>query len=442
MKQGEALSILKMGYNVFITGSPGSGKTFLLNKYIDYLKKHKKNVAITASTGVAAAHMDGTTLHSWAGIKIKESFSKKDIDKIVANPYIVDKISKTDVLIIDEVSMLKIEQFDAVNEICQLVRENFTSFGGIQLVCSGDFFQLPPVEKNRKNTNFVLESNAWKFSDMKVCYLDEQHRHKDKNLCKILDYIRNNLAEKSKALLLEKIKIARIFHDPPMKLYTHNIDVDFINNHELAKIKTEGFIYYMASTGPKVVVSALKKNCLAPEKLILKIGAKVMFLKNNFDAGYVNGTQGKITGFNEQKMPIVETNSGKRIAVGYADWTREEDDLVIAKITQLPLRLAWAITVHKSQGMNLDTAEINLSKCFIEGMGYVAISRIRSLDGLNLMGINDMAFCVNKKIIEIDKDLKNISKKLRDNFNKISLEKKRKKQKEFLNQKTNSASLF
>jgi ATP-dependent exoDNAse (exonuclease V) alpha subunit len=442
MTQREALNILKMGYNVFLTGSPGSGKTFLLNKYIDYLKKHDKNIAVTASTGVAAAHMDGVTLHSWAGIKIKENFSKKDIDKIVANTYVSDRIYKTDVLIIDEVSMLKTEQFDAVNEICQLVRENFTPFGGIQLVCSGDFFQLPPVEKNIINTDFVLESNAWKLADMKVCYLDEQHRHKDKNLCKILDHIRNNYPEKSKALLLEKIQSVKIFRDPPMKLYTHNEDVDSINNSELAKIKTEGFVYYMASVGPEIVVSTLKKNCLAPEKLTLRIGAKVMFLKNNFDAGYVNGTQGKIIGFNEQKMPIIETDSGKKIIVGYADWTREEDDLIIAKITQLPLRLAWAITIHKSQGMNLDTAEINLSKCFIEGMGYVAISRMRSLDGLNLMGINDMAFCVNKKIVEIDKDLKNISKKTSNYFNRISLEKIKKKQKEFLKQKTNSASLF
>lgn len=431
-----------MGYNVFLTGQPGSGKTFLLNKYIDYLKKHKKKVAVTASTGIAATHMNGVTLHSWSGIKIKESFTRKDIEKIAADHYVVARVGRTKVLIIDEVSMLKPAQLNAVNDICQIIRKNIAPFGGIQLVCSGDFFQLPPIEKNGKNTNFVLGSYVWKLAGMKVCYLDEQHRHKDKNLCKVLDHIRNDRAEKSKSLLLEKIQDAKAFQDPPMKLYTHNADVDFINNSELAKIEGEEFVYQMASVGPAWAVATLKRNCLASETLVLKTGSKVMFLKNNFDAGYVNGTQGTIIEFNEQKMPVIETTFGKQIIIGYADWTIEENDIIVAKITQLPLRLAWAITVHKSQGMNLDAAEIDLSKCFVEGMGYVAISRLKSLEGLNLIGINDLAFCVNKKVVELDKDLRNISKTISSDFRKMPFWEKTKKQKEFLKREAGPASLF
>ena len=167
----------------------------------------------------------------------------------------------------------------------------------------------------------------------------------------------------------------------------------------------------MTSRGNLVVAEILKKSCLAPQKLILKEGAQVMFIKNNFDAGYVNGTQGKIVGFAAADLPIVLTQDGKKITVTYADWTVEEENLIVAGISQIPLRLAWAITVHKSQGMNLNSAEMDLSRCFLPGMGYVALSRLTSLKGLRLMGINNLAFYVNQRALEIDVHFKKLSKK-------------------------------
>ena len=424
MKQKEALDILKSGYNVFLTGAPGSGKTFLVNKYIEYLKKNNISVSITASTGIAATHMGGVTLHSWSGLGIREELDDQEIKNICEKGYLRKRIKNTDVLIIDEISMIKASQFEAVNRICQYIKRIARPFGGMQVVCSGDFFQLPPVFKNegpqdsaqgklfnpdQDKQKFVVNSGAWKSLEMKVCYLDEQHRTKDKKLHKILNHIRAAEAEKSKELLFATHKnkdSKRIL----TKLYTHNIDVDSINYSELAKIKGEEIHYQMTMRGNPVVAEILKKSCLAPEKLVLKKGAEVMFIKNNFEAGYVNGTQGKIIGFGEGDLPIVETQEGQKIKVKYADWAVEEDKLTVAGISQIPLRLAWAITVHKSQGMNLNSAEIDLSKCFLEGMGYVALSRLKSLKGLRLMGINHLAFCVNKKALEIDKDFKKLSK--------------------------------
>jgi ATP-dependent exoDNAse (exonuclease V) alpha subunit len=188
----------------------------------------------------------------------------------------------------------------------------------------------------------------------------------------------------------------------------------------------------METRGQENIAEVLKKTCLAPEKLELKKGAKVMFIKNNFDRGYVNGTLGKIIGFSDEKLPIVRTFKGENITAMPESWRIEEEDATKAEISQIPLRLAWAITVHKSQGMNLDAAEIDLSKCFLEGMGYVALSRLSALDGLKLMGINDEALLVNQEIIELDKILKQMSQEADEYVKKINIQEKRKSQKQFL----------
>lgn len=432
MKQKEALDILKSGYNAFLTGAPGSGKTFLLNKYIDYLKKNNVAVSVTASTGIAATHMGGTTLHSWSGIGIKEEINDSEIKGLCDRGYLRKRIKNTGVLIIDEISMIKASQFEAVNKICQYIKRNSRPFGGIQIVCSGDFFQLPPVEKEGKEIKFVNEADVWKQMEMKICYLDEQHRTKDKKLHTILNHIRENKAEKSKELLFKDLKNSSAAKKVLTKLYTHNIDVDGINYSELAKIKGKEYYFQMVARGNPVVADILKKSCLAPEKLTLKEGAEVMFIKNNFESGYVNGTQGKVIGFGEGDMPIVQTQDGQKIKVKYADWTIEEENSVVAGISQIPLRLAWAITVHKSQGMNLDSAEIDLSKCFLEGMGYVALSRLKSLKGLRLIGINNLAFCVNPRALKIDKHFRDLSKKSVAELKKIPASAVKKRQNLFI----------
>jgi len=438
MKQKEALDILKSGYNVFLTGAPGAGKTFLLNKYVDYLKKEGVSVSVTASTGIAATHMGGTTLHSWSGLGIRDKLDEKEIKTIADKNFLKKRIKNTDILIIDEISMIKPSQFDAVNRICQYARRSSRPFGGIQIVCSGDFFQLPPVDRSsapseaKKGTKFVVESEAWKNMDMKVCYLDEQFRTKDKKLTKILNYIRENQAQKSKDLLFAEYKKANPLKNIPTKLYTHNVDVDGINSAELAKIKGREFYYQMTHRGHELVVENLKRSCLAPEKLVLKKGAQVMFLKNNFEAGYVNGTQGIIVGFVAADLPVVKTYDGKKITVKYADWAIEDGKETVAEISQIPLRLAWAITVHKSQGMNLDSAEIDLSKCFLEGMGYVALSRLKTLKGLKLMGINNLAFCVNPRALELDNNFRKLSKKTAAELKKTPAAFVRKRQGMFL----------
>lgn len=408
MTQAQAFKILKSGCNVFLTGSAGTGKTFLLNKFIAYLRKKKINIGVTASTGIAATHIDGRTIHSWSGMGIKDKLTDKEIEQLLRKDKLQTRIKETQVLIIDEISMLDASRLDLLDSICKFAKGSFLPFGKMQIIMCGDFFQLPPVDSKNENPAFAYESSAWKNADIKTCYLDKQYRQNDRGFIGILNNIRNNQAGedtlmKLKARLHQAIKLKTI---NPIKLYTHNVDVDAMNNYELSKIPGAEFNYEMMSHGPKELVKVLKKNCLAPEHFTLKVGAMVIFVKNNFNQGYVNGTLGKVIGFDKFDFPIVEIESGDEITVTTTSWNIEEDRQIVASISQVPLRLAWAITVHKSQGMTIDAAEIDLSKSFEYGMGYVALSRVRTLDNIRLMGINEMALKVNPKVVEKDMEFR------------------------------------
>ena len=218
------------------------------------------------------------------------------------------------------------------------------------------------------------------------------------------------MTEKSRDVLKSRIGIETNYDYAPTRLYTHNTDVDKENNDELLNLDGKIFEYDMKTRGNKNLVELLKKGCLTGEKLKLKIGAKVMFIKNNFEEGYVNGTIGIVEKCDYEEI-IVRTLYGKLIDAKRESWTLEEDGKIKAEISQFPLRLAWAITIHKSQGMSLDFAEIDLSKAFEKGMGYVALSRVRTLDGLFLKGINDKAFEINEEALFYDKKFKEFSEK-------------------------------
>ena len=433
MTQQEAFDLLTYGHNIFLTGAAGSGKTYLLNKYITYLRSHNISVGITASTGIAATHMGGTTIHSFTGLGVKDILSDKDISDLFKRQYLRNRFQKTKVLIIDEISMLHAHRLDLVNTICKAFKKNDLPFGGMQVVMCGDFFQLPPVTKGDEKADFVYTSASWQEMQPLICYLDEQHRQDDRSFLRVLNDIRNNdVNEMTVEYLSERLNKSVEGYTDPTRLFTHNRDVDSINQTHLELLKGEEHEYFMTSRGSLGILESLRKSCLAPTQLVLKKGAQVMFVKNNYELGYVNGTLGEVIDFDENESPVVRTFDGAEIKVGYESWEVKEDDKELAAIAQLPLRLAWAITVHKSQGMSLDGAEVDLSRSFIPGMGYVALSRVRSLKGLKLMGMNQMALTVNPEIVEKDREFKSQSDEAMLYLHKMDDEKKKTMQQDFL----------
>ncbi len=413
MRQDEALNVLKLGKNVFLTGEAGSGKTYLLNQYIHYLKAHKVEVAVTASTGIAATHLQGTTIHFWSGMGVKDHLTQKDLEKLRTDERIKRHYKKTKVLIIDEISMLHQYQLDMLDTIARYILECDLPFGGIQVVLCGDFFQLPPVSSStfREEKLFAFEGSAWKEGDFHVCYLHEQHRQGDDLLLTVLKDIRSGTAgEHTKIPLRTRYKKEPEGFTKATRLYSRNINVDTINNLELENLQGEEKIFMMIAEGIEALLKSLKKNCLAVETLRLKIGAEVMFIKNDMLGRYVNGTRCIVVGFDKREgWPIVETFGGDIIVAYPEEWKFEDNGVVRATIRQVPLRLAWAITIHKSQGMTLDAVEIDLGDAFEPGMGYVALSRVRSLNGLKLMNLNEMALKVHPKILQQDSVFKDHS---------------------------------
>lgn len=404
MTQNKALEVLKSGVNVFLTGEPGSGKSYTINQFRKWMDENGVPYAITASTGIAATHIGGTTIHSWSGIGIKEQIDEKFIKNIIHNkPFVVDKIVRPQVLIIDEISMLNAQTLDNIEKIIEGVRQNGMPWGGLQIVFVGDFFQLSPVSKYGKETKFAFESGAWERANLTYCYLHEQHRQNDTVFLEILTAIRQGEVTKPQKIALMNGYKGDKKDEMITRLFTHNVDVDRINNEKLAAIDSPAFIFTMETEGNEYLIDMMKKNCLSPEKLVLKKDAVVMFTRNKFkddETLYVNGTIGTVQSL--EGGVLVKTTTGKFINVEREEWSIEEYGRTKAKIVQYPLRLAWAVTIHKSQGMSLDSARIDLSSAFEYGQGYVAISRVRSMEGLLLEGINRQAFEMHPKVIEVD----------------------------------------
>jgi len=436
-KQELALEALKRDKNVFLTGPAGSGKTFLLKNFIDWYKQNKetetKKIYITSTTGLSASLIEGTTIHSYSGI----GTGQKDINDIYKNIIKFSSGAKkrwleTGVLIIDEISMMEASIFDKLEILAKKIRKSDEPFGGIQVILSGDFLQLPPV----KSTAFCFEAISWDIVIDKVFYFDKIIRQCDERLQEVLNKIRNGIVDDSVKLLLNSCLNKKLEHPSgiiPTYLFSKRDIVLNYNTKELQKLIDKGcetYTYTAEYTFPEkkklteetkeFFINLINTNRGIDDTLTLSIGSQVMLITNQLSGltpeeasgmknTIFNGSRGIVIGFETgaygKKYPIVSFLSDKTLTILPHTFEYESDKITIGKV-QIPLILAWAITIHKAQGMSLDYLQTDIGKDIFEyAQVYVVLSRIRNIEGLSLLNIDYSKIRAHPKIISYYSDL-------------------------------------
>lgn len=405
--QTKAFNLFKGGKSLCITGPGGCGKSYLINLIRNYCKDHNINIAVTSSTGCSACLVNGITVHSWSGIRTGEH----SVDKILSYVRKIPKYShnwrKTEVLIIDEISMLSGEIFDKLDGLARQIRNSNKFFGGIQLVTCGDFAQLPPVKHNK----LIFELPEWqRHMAGNTVYLREIIRQKDKKMTQLLNEIRmGTLSHSSRELIKSRIfpkgEIQKIYRSKivkPTLLFPYRTDVDLINSKRLNKLVKSGetnmtfnaLNYKMRTKGngsqlplTETEHAFVERNTRAKDKLVVTTKTQVMLNVNlDLERGLANGTRGVVMKF-VNGLPLVRFDNGIEEIVPLHEFRMDTTDYIYYR-KQLPLELAWAITIHKSQGCTLEEVITNLSGAFCDGQIYVTMSRVRSLEGLYLEDID------------------------------------------------------
>lgn len=396
-KQKEAFMKVVNGESIFLTGPAGTGKSFTLQQIIKWARHSKKELGITASTGLAAYLIKGRTIHSFLGIGLGTKSAQALAEHVKRkSPSTYNKLKNMDILLLDEISMIEDELLDKISEFLSIIRGNPMPFGGVQVVLSGDFCQLPPV-----SGNYCFLSNIWKKADIQTVVLEELVRQdKDTRFQEILRELRWGLCTKDTLALLKSMKAKEFSNGViPTKLYSVNVDVDKINKREFDELVEKGAMvkHYKTKYSTHPSAESWAKSLKIPDQVDLCIGAQVLVTWNlPTDSSIVNGTRGVITEFCVEG-PKVKLLNGKEIIIEYMKLSCEDNDKIIA--TFIPLKLAYALSIHKSQGMTLDAVEIDLGNSIFEyGQAYTALSRAKTLDSIKIINVKSKSFMTHQKV--------------------------------------------
>ena len=383
-EQRAAFDAALLGRSVFISGPGGTGKSFLLHYIVEALRDKGKRVTVASSTGISAISIGGSTIHSCLGTRICGSVDEL---RTCMNPDLARtfhrRMGLSEVLVIDEISMLS-GMYVEMMDYWLRVNKKDKPFGGLQIIAIGDLLQLPPVERSRKKITyrFAFEAPVWMHSGMEVHQLRRSFRQENQAFVDVLNRIRFGECDEEVLKVFEPC-IGRKLENP-LKLLPTNAEVDRINSDALEECKGDLAIAEAKLTGSPSNQAKLVKNCIVPQILRIKVGCPVLICKNDTEDGlYANGTRGTVESF-APGVVTVKTETGTTVELKRAVWELNEGSRPVATMHQFPLRLAYAITIHKSQGMTLDNVQIDLKKVFAEGQTYVALSRVRTLEGLSL----------------------------------------------------------
>jgi len=416
-KQQKAFDLMKAGDNIFLTGTAGSGKSHIIKLYVSTFRS-SLNIGLTSTTGVSAILIGGTTLHSFLGIGL----AKEDVTnlylKIKRNPFIYKRWKTLDVLIIDEVSMLSPTLLDKLNKLAKSLRRNSNPFGGIQVILTGDFLQLPVVgEKDA----FCFDAECWESLIPKqniICLTENFRQNNDSTFREILNELRYGILSDNSYKILktrENVVLTNEHGILATKIFSLNKDVDFENDKQLNELalnnKDLEFMEYEMTYEVLIknykfdIEEKLKKNCNIPFTIQLCIGAQVMLLYNiDIADGLCNGSRGVVVKF-ENDIPLVKFINGKTILIDHMTWTIEDNGKPIIAYSQIPLKVAFAVSSHRVQGITIDYSEVDLANIFEYGQAYVALSRCKKLEGLSIKNLSREVFKAHPKVIQFYRDI-------------------------------------
>jgi len=396
-EQTIAYDLIASGNSILLSGEAGTGKTEVIKRFHRDFSK-KKKIALTSTTGTSALLIGGSTIHSFLGIGLGKGTIDYMVTSIGGRDYLRKRWRELDVLVIDEISMLDPRLFDKLDEVGRIIRNRRNEpWGGIQLILSGDFLQLPVVGSDQ----FTFEASSWGTSVSKTIVLTNNVRQAGDGVwMSILSDIRVGVVSTETKCNLEKRVGVVVGGDGiiPTKLYSRNMDVDRVNEEALDVLASNDpdlvFNEYEMTTMKMVkkqinesVISGYKGRCIAAEVLQLCVGAQVMLVINKSDVHLSNGSRGVVECFSPDSLPMVRFTNGVFIEIPRHNFeVNAADGTTELLLNQLPLKIAYALSIHKSQGITLDCAEIDIRSCFCDGQAYVALSRVRALDGLSLVG--------------------------------------------------------
>jgi ATP-dependent exoDNAse (exonuclease V) alpha subunit len=401
-EQKVALEILQSGENVFVTGGAGSGKSYLIRHFMRELSA--KEFPILASTGAAAVLLGGRTFHSFFGLGIMEGGPEATLQRALNDARITRRLKEVEGIIIDEISMIPAAALSIAEELARHARESSLPWGGLRVIVVGDFAQLPPVTRSGPR-DWAFLSRTWQKSGFQVVELVHNQRTWDRTFLDVLSEVRKGFVSENVREFLEAHVREHDETDEGLRLFPRRDQAEIFNQKKLDQIPETEVRIPSIYLGEEKFVTALRKNSPLPGELVIKVGCKVMFLQNDPQKRWVNGTRGTVVEIADDKI-IVEKDSWRHVTVEKTQFALQNaDGNVVASVINFPLTLAYATTIHKSQGATLDEIWVDLSRLWEPGQAYVALSRLRNGEGLKLLGWNARSFITDPQVTKFYSEL-------------------------------------